>query len=191
LTQNSETLKIYPFNFEFYITYSLNKNSLKVEYKVKNTGDNTMYYSVGAHEAYACPEGIDKYSVKFEKSESFYSNVLNGNLLEENKILIAENTDTIKLNYDYFKVDALVFKTLESKKVILQNDSGRKIILDYKGFPYFLLWTKPNAPYICLEPWRGIPDGMNPSGNLTEKEGIIKLEKGKTDKSIHKITFQI
>ena len=41
-----------------------------------------------------------------------------------------------------------------------------------KGFPYFLLWTKPGAPYICMEPWCGISDRDNADQNFKTKQGI-------------------
>jgi len=191
LKDDEETLKQYPFNFELYISFVLKNNSVVIEYKVKNSGSKNMYYSIGSHEAYSCPEGIEEYNIKFDKIEDFKSYILDGNLLNNQTISVLENTDTINLKYDYFKIDALVFKNLKSTKAVLKNKNGKKITLDFDGFNYFLLWTKPNAPYICLEPWRGIPDSVNANGNLTEKEGIIKLEKGKTSISTHTITFEI
>jgi len=29
---------------------------------------------------------------------------------------------------------------------------------------------------VCLEPWHGVADSTNASGNLVEKEGILGLE---------------
>ena len=69
LCSDEESLKMYPFDFEFRIIYTLDKNKVKVEYNVKNLTDGEMYYSIGSHEAYACPGGIDEYTIKFEKEE--------------------------------------------------------------------------------------------------------------------------
>jgi len=118
------------------------------------------------------------------------SNKLNGNLVSDEKNIIGVNSNTIKLNYGYFAVDALVFKNLKSRKAVLTNGK-RKITLEYSGFPYFLIWTKPNAPYICLEPWKGIPDSENATGNLIDKEGIISIKKDENSVSYHCITFEL
>lgn len=32
------------------------------------------------------------------------------------------------------------------------------------------------APFLCIEPWHGIPDMSDTSGNLVDKEGILSLE---------------
>ena len=53
--------------------------------------------------------------------------------------------------------------------------TGKEISLDFNGFDYFLLWTKPNAGYICLEPWTGVPASIDAGYNITEKEGITKV----------------
>jgi galactose mutarotase-like enzyme len=34
------------------------------------------------------------------------------------------------------------------------------------------IWTKSQAPFICIEPWIGFADTIENNGNLEEKEGI-------------------
>jgi galactose mutarotase-like enzyme len=51
--------------------------------------------------------------------------------------------------------------------------------VNFKSFPHLGIWTKENAPFICIEPWHGYSDLFNSSGDITEKEGIIMLEPGK------------
>jgi len=190
LTESEETLKLYPFYFQLRIKYKLIKNSLRVEYSVNNTSSDTMYFSIGAHEAYLCPEGIEEYSVEFEKAENLDSWVLDGNMLNNKTVRIAENTRFLPLKYEYFDIDALVFKHLNSNKVLLKNNTNT-ITVEFDGFDYFLLWTKPkaNAPYMCIEPWCGIPNSVDSTYELSEKEGIISLESDKEITKIHTITF--
>lgn len=49
-----------------------------------NTGAKPLYYAPGAHEAYACPEGIEAYDVVLDKAEPLIRTVLDGNYLEHN-----------------------------------------------------------------------------------------------------------
>ena len=58
---DDETKELYPFDYEFRIIYKLCGNELHVTYSTKNVSDKTMYFSVGAHEGYVCPEGIEEY----------------------------------------------------------------------------------------------------------------------------------
>lgn len=173
LKSNEETLKSYPWEFELRVKYELKNSALKVGYEVKNLTDDTMYMSVGAHEAYACPEGIEDYDIIFEREETLNSCNLDGNLISHNTTPIIKNSKYLPLYYKYFKVDALVFKDLKSRFATLRNrKTGKSISLDFNGFDYFLLWTKPNAGYICLEPWTGVPASVDAGYDITEKEGI-------------------
>ncbi len=188
---DTETMKQYPFSFVFHAFFELKANSLSVSYKVENQNDKTMYFSVGAHEAYACPDGIENYSVVFEKNETLNSYILDGNLLKDNFICVMENNTEFPLKYEYFKVDALVFKHINSRKVTLKHaDSAKRVTLSFPGHDYFLLWTKPTGRYICLEPWCGIPDGVGADFDFVNKEGIIPLEAGKTYTAAHTMTFE-
>ena len=61
---SDETKKGYPFDFEFRVIYTLDGDRLVICYDVKNTTDGDMYFTTGAHEGYACPEGIENYSIE-------------------------------------------------------------------------------------------------------------------------------
>lgn len=190
LRSNAETLKMYPWKFEFRITYSLKGSRIKIDYDVKNLSNDTMYVSPGAHEAYACPEGIEDYDVIFEKKETLYSCALDGNLISEKRIPIIKDTDTLPLYYSCFAVDALVFNDLKSRFATLRNrKTGKCTSVSFDGFDYFLLWTKPGAGYICMEPWTGIPPMVGSDKDITEKEGITAVAAGDTLKLTHSIYF--
>lgn len=187
---NEQTKKSYPFDYEFKVIFSLEDNKLTVDYVTKNEGEGDMYYSVGAHEAYACPEGIEEYSVIFEKTENFEASTLFGNLLGLDTTPVIPPSRELELKTEYFAVDALVFLGLKSRSVeLLHRNSGRKIKLSFEGHDYFLIWQKPGANYICLEPWCGVPDFVDSKNSLTEKPGIIKLGAGVSDTRRHIIEF--
>ena len=187
---NDETREQYPFNYELRVIYTLEDSTLTVDYNVKNLDDTCMYYSIGAHEGYYCPEGIEQYSIIFDKPEILDSHVLNGNLLEYETINVGKNTCELPLKYEYFEVDALVFLNLKSRKVSLRNRrTSEEIGLEYAGHDFFLLWTKPGAKYICMEPWCGHQDFVDADYDFINKKGIIKLF-GKEEKTkTHKIIF--
>jgi hypothetical protein len=42
--------------------------------------------------------------------------------------------------------------------------------------PSFGIWTKMNAPFLCIEPWFGYSDSIESTGNFMEKEGIQIIE---------------
>ncbi len=189
-TSNAETLVSYPFTYELRVTYALTENGICVTYKVKNTDSKTMYFSIGSHEAYATPEGIEDYDVIFPQNETLRATILDGNLLEKNSIPIITDCTTLPLYDKYFLIDALVFKDLKSKSATLRNrKTGRSVHVEFPNKPYFLLWHKHGAPYICLEPWAGIQDPQETDYDITKKEGIIALDAGNTYEVSHKITL--
>lgn len=179
LCSNEESLKQFPFEYELRVTYTLENKTLKVKYDVKNLSDDTMYFSIGAHEGYYCPEGIEEYDVILPEAETLDSTVLEGNVLGNDTVRIIENSDRIALKYDYFAVDALVFKEMKARSVVLKNrNNGKAVKVTFEGCDYFLLWTKPDAPYICLEPWCGISDNKDTDKNFKTKEGIRQIAAG-------------
>lgn len=191
LKSNEESRKSYPFDYEFTITYILKDNAIDVIYGVLNKTDGKMYYSCGGHEAYACPEGIEEYSVLFDENVTLKSSVLNGNLLEHETVTILDNDKKLDLKKEFFAIDALVFKKVDFKKVTLvHKNSTRKVTVDFDGFETFMLWTKPEGNYICLEPWCNAPDDVDSDYDFVNKAGIICLEKGEYKEKIHTITYE-
>ncbi len=186
---NDETLAMFPFNYELRVIYTLIGKDLKIAYSVKNTDNKTMYFSIGSHEAYATPEGIEDYDVIFPQNETLSSYVLYGNLLSDQKMPIIKDSKVLPLYDKYFTIDAMVFRDLKSRTATLRNrKNGRAISVDFPDADYFLLWHKPNSGYMCLEPWSGVQDIVGSSYDITKKEGIIPLETGKTYNTEHIIT---
>lgn len=187
---DAETKKSFPFDYELRVIYTLIDKTVKVGYSVKNPTDGNMYFSIGSHEAYYTPEGIEDYDVIFPQNETLNSYVLYGNLLSNQELPIIKDSNVLPLYDKYFTVDALVFKDLKSRTATLRNrKTGKAVRVDFPDSDYFLLWHKPNSPYMCLEPWSGIPDIIGSSYDITEKEGIIVLESGKEYNSIHTLNI--
>ena len=183
-SSNKETLEKYPFEFELFITYTIVGNTLEIGYNVVNKNDSDMYFSLGTHPAFALDVNDDiklsDYYLEFEKNETSQKYKLSDKglvldekadcLNDENKLQITENV---------FDDDAIIFDDLKSEKVTIKNiKNSKKLIVEYNGFPYIAFWSKPKAPFVCIEPWYGISDFENTSGKLEEKIGILKLEAG-------------
>ncbi len=187
---DEETRKSFPFDYELRVTYTLVDKTVKVGYSVKNLTGGNMYFSIGSHEAYYTPEGIEDYDVVFPQNETLNAYVIYGNLLSNQELPIIKDSNVLPLYDKYFTVDALVFKDLKSRTATLRNrKTGKAVQVDFPNADYFLLWHKPNSPYMCLEPWSGIPDIVGSSYDITEKEGIIALESGKEYNSVHTLNI--
>ncbi len=177
LCDNEETKKYYPFSFEFRVHYVLKQKKLSVKYEITNKNDFEMFFSVGAHEGYSCVGGIEDYDIILPKKTNLkHSCLATPTTLGYEKADILNNEDTIHLNYDYFKKDGLIFENIDFDSLILKNrKNGESIRVTFKQFPYLLLWTVANAPYICIEPWCGITDKEDSDQNIKTKDGIEHL----------------
>ena len=180
LAYNEETLQKYPFKFELQIIYKLEENKLNIGYKVINKEEKELPFSIGAHPAFALPEEFSNYNIQFEKEEKPEYYLLENGLISNKKETLATSNNTVFLNYKLFENDALVFKTLQSNSLTILENSKPYIKVDFEDFPNLGIWTKENAPFICIEPWFGYSDTLEKSGDLFNKEGIIVLEAKQT-----------
>lgn len=189
LESDAETLKKYPFKFELQLIYTLEETSLHIAYKVINKDESKIPFSIGAHPAIALPKNFENYAFEFEKEEVLKYYLLENDLIS-NKTKVLETTNNkVPLTYKLFENDALIFKTLESKSLTILEDSKPYIKVDFEDFPSLGLWTKDQAPFICIEPWLGYSDTAENSGDLFEKEGILVLDANQTFNS--KFTIEI
>lgn len=185
LRSNEETRKSYPFEFEFRISYSLQRNALHVTYDVRNTGEEEMFFSVGAHPAFRVPlaEGTtyDDYYIEFEEAETAKRHVLNGDGLIESSEDFLVNSTRIPLSKELFYRDALVFKQIHSGMVTLRSHkTERGVNVYFDGFNFLGIWAAKDADFVCIEPWCGIADSVTHSMKLEKKEGIHALKPGKS-----------
>lgn len=161
LCADEESKKVYPFDFVLEITHRLNGNRLTVEWNVKNTDDKEMYFTIGGHPAFnvnVLPDtDFEDYSLVFKEGTEKLSYVLldaeSGTAIGD-KVYELELTDSkYALKKDMFDKDALVFDGGQIEWAALALPDGKPYIaLESKGFPNFGIWSKPGAPYVCLEP---------------------------------------
>ena len=182
LTSDEESLKIYPFQFSLEIKYTLAANKLTVDYLVKNLSQKQMYFSLGAHPGFAIDTenglNYNDYEIAFSNDDELQIHPLADNLISNQTKTIDLENKVLPLSYELFSKDALVMTNMRSKELILRNNKNHhKLIFTFSNFPYFGIWAAKNADFVCLEPWQGIADLENHNQQLTEKFGILRLEK--------------
>jgi len=176
LSSNAVTKERFPFEFELRIIYTLHFSILNVNYQVINKGFDIMPFSIGGHPAFALRQKFETYSLQFETDEILTCHQLENDLLSEKTKQIELVNNRLPLTYSLFENDALILKKLKSKQIQIVENGIPILNFTFKDFPNFGIWTKINAPFICLEPWVGYSDVLNTNGNILEKEGIQLLE---------------
>ena len=191
---NEETLKVYPFKFELYVNYIIDDNTLKIKYKVVNLDDREMFFGIGGHPAFIIDLKNNKYRVEFEKTEEkirFYQ-LDNGLISYKNNYInesLISNKKCIEIKKDTFSHDAIIMSGLSSKKVRLIENEKCKLEFDFSGFKYLALWSKKDAPFLCIEPWYTTADYTDSDQIFKKKKDNIKLGAGETFECEYKITF--
>ncbi len=175
LKSNPETLKSYPFEFLLRLEYHLEENDLKMIYSVENKSCKIMPFSIGAHPAFAIHDTFSYYSLQFNASEELVSYELANEQFNNASQKIRSENGQIDLNYSLFEKDALVFKHLKSNEITLLKNQNPVLTVRFDGFPYLGIWTKLNAPFLCIEPWCGLADNVLHDGNIYKKEGMNLL----------------
>lgn len=170
----------YPYEFSLTVTYRTDGNKLTTIYKVVNEGDTDMPFGIGGHPAFKINrEELDKgnYYLEFEEEEDkiHFLYLVDGLIGTEYAKNILENKKVVPLNASSFSNDAIIMKGLKSNKVSLKNNGKTILTMDFTGFPYLAVWTKPRAPFICIEPWMTTADNVNGSGVFRQKTDILLL----------------
>ena len=191
---NENTLKSYPYHFEFVLQYILEEKTIHVEHTIINHhNEESMYFSLGGHPGFKCPffegEKYEDYYIEFEKVENDSTwKVTADGLIDTTAVPCLENTKRLQLHPLIFQNDALIFKNLKSRKATLKTDAHTfGVEVSFADFNYLGIWAKPNAPFVCIEPWLGISDSVTTTKDFTQKEGIQRLEAGNQQKFTYSI----
>ncbi|MBR2466722.1 MAG: aldose 1-epimerase family protein [Clostridia bacterium] len=189
LAATDETRAVFPFEFELRVIYTLEGERLAVRYEVENKGFEKMYFSLGSHEAYKTPEGIEEYDVIFDEPVSLAKTVIEDALTTEKTVPVLKNSSVLPLYHKSFENDALLFRDVAFRAATLKNRvNGRGVRVEFPDMRHMLLWHVKKSPYMCIEPWDGLPDAADADGRIENKLDVTELEAGKIYKNVHFIT---
>jgi galactose mutarotase-like enzyme len=184
LSDSPETLECYPFKFDLDISFTLDGKELIVTYKVANNSSTIMPFSLGAHPAFALNwtqgDSITDYYIEFDEIETCPYQQFNGKGLGRIKHPSLVNTSILNITKSMFEIDATIYQGLKSEAVTLRSNTSEKSVrVQFPGFTYLGLWSKPGAAYVCIEPWYGTDDYEDFNGELIKKDGVEIIDVGK------------
>lgn len=187
IISNEDTKKVYPFDFKLEVSHKIEENRVIVEWKVRNTGDKEMLFTIGAHPAFNVPakeaDAQKDYYLTFGNKEQLeYIRISKdgGTALYEEVHNLSLTDGTYQIGEHLFDDGVLIFEKHQLSEVgIAFPDKEPYVNIKCEGFPYVGVWTKPNAPFICLEPWYGRCDNYGFTGELKDKTGVQRLNADK------------
>jgi len=200
LESSNETLEVYPFPFQLIIRYTLIKRTVTVTWEVKNSGEESMYFSIGGHPAFLCP--INNEDKQTDYYFSFDSNTpITVSKVSENGLIVKDSSlspviiplqdGLLPIDSHLFDDDALVIENNQYHSVSLLTPDKKPYVTVAFDAPLFGLWspTRKNAPFVCIEPWYGRCDSEDYNGTLENREWGNVLEAGKLFQKSYTITI--
>ncbi len=190
LKNNETTLQQFPFEFQLEISFILNDASLDIHYNVLNLSNVEMPFSIGAHPAFAIDKPLDAYQLIFDQPFTADRYLIDQGLYTGQTETAIENSNVLNLNSQLIENDAVVFKKPPFYSVTLAEIDGNKLVtVSSSDFHYWGFWSKPGAPFFCIEPWAGLADTTSADGNLFNKEGIHVLQPNEFSRFSYSVEF--
>lgn len=197
LEDTEETREKYPFAFRLELGYHMAGRSVEVLWRVKNPGQEKMYFSIGGHPAFYCPLEKGKkqtdYAIAFDVKDKVVSHLFGKDGVTDILLEYPLEDGCLSITEELFDHDALIIENHQAHKVALVDPAGKEYLTVTFDAPLFGIWSPPkkNAPFICIEPWYGRADHEHFSGNLEEREWINELEAGETFEASYCITVAL
>ena len=182
VTDDGETRRQYPFRFRYAVRYRLDGDRLTTTLTAENTDTRPLPCMLGGHQAYRLDaiERADETDTSMNSivfAHKTYARVT----LDEAGCFVAGS--------EPFVVDAPIPLGKETFRryptLMLKNVSGRvevrrptrTLVYDLGEVPVLALWSHDKfGAYVCVEPWFGQPDTVEPNPELSQKEGIRILK---------------
>ena len=183
LRPDASTLAVYPFQFELRAHYQLDGAMMSVSTEIRNRGDADMPASFGYHPGFRWPlpygEARASHVVQFESDEpGTVRRIDSDGLLTPDRYPTPITNRVLALTDSLFQDDVLILDRVKSRSVIYGGSTGPKLRIGFPDAVYLGLWTKPGAPFICIEPWHGVTDSRDFAGDFMEKPGVFVLKSG-------------
>ena len=197
LCDDERTREIYPFAFALILTYTLNGERLDCRATIKNTGDEILPATFGAHPGFCVPlDGkgdFSDYYLEFSEPCSpdkmlfdevvYASGKKRGMTLEDGK--------RIRLSHRMFDMDGVFLNRMASSVTLKADCTERSVTLTYPDMSYLGIWHAPKteAPYVCIEPWCGFPGYAYTVEDIMEKADMFRIEPNAKKDVSYSITF--
>lgn len=184
LEADEESRSHYPFAFRLDVAYRIQGATLATRVTITNPGDVMLPASFGFHPAFRWPlpwggERAD-HRILFEQAEPEPIRRIDPatGLVLPDPLPTPVEKDMLMPRDDLFVEDALIFDRLRSRSVRFGVPGNRMLEVAFPDIPLLGIWTKPGAPFLCIEPWQGLADPVGFDGDFRTKPHVIEIAPG-------------
>lgn len=194
LADTPDTRALWPFGFLLDLVYTVEGASLKIEASITNSGTAPMPASFGFHPAFRwpLPYGAERSAHRLvtdtPEPEPIRRVGPDGLLLPEPRPTPFEG-DILVPRDALFEEDAVILDAVRSRSITYGAPGTPEIRVDFEGLPVLACWTKPGAPFLCIEPWAGLPDPVGFAGDIRDKPGVTLIAPDETSRFAITITL--
>lgn len=184
LSDNENTRLNYPFSFKLTVCYEAIANTLNMKAIIENTGDKILPFMFGVHPGFKLPleDGLcsNDYYIDLGCESAF----IHG--LDDEKCFVNKKPTVYDFGNGLYKIneeeladmDTAIFSEVSNEIRLFSPIGKRAIKISYSDdFKYFCIWKypSPEAKFICLEPWSGIPQDGIKDEVLETRDSMIRL----------------
>lgn len=184
----------YPFDFALTVEHRLDGPALTVAAEVENRGSEPMPFGCGFHPAFVWPlpgaEG-KPHTVTLDNAAEPTRQPLENGLLLQRRDPSPFEKGRLVLAHSQFENDALVFPDGAGDGLVYAAEGGPALTFRFENLPNLALWTKPGAPFLCIEPWHGTAAEHGRSRELKDRPYMMVLAPGDSKRFAFTVTFPV
>ncbi|MBQ8383471.1 MAG: aldose 1-epimerase family protein [Clostridia bacterium] len=184
LTDSPATRAVYPFAFGLSLSYQLTDNALSLTATV-TAGDTGLPFSFGAHPGFHLPlanSGFGDAVLRFDAPSPLARiEITDAGLLGNGRSAYPLSDATLPLSPDPAGGCGIFFEVPKHNRALTLESPALpcNIRMEFADFPILGLWHAEGAPYLCIEPWQGLPAPADPPTDLSDKPGTVRLAPGR------------
>ena len=196
LNANDETREMYPFEFTLRVSYTLEGSAVRSDVVIENTGDKVLPATFGAHPGFNVPldnGSFEDWYIEFGEDCAPNELVFSDTCFNTGKKRAYPLKDgrIIPLRHSIFDIDAVFMDRIAPSATLKSDKSDRYVTFKYEGMPYLGLWHKPktDAPYVCIEPWCGLPSFDGQIDDMATKNDMFRILPARQKKISYELIF--
>jgi galactose mutarotase-like enzyme len=162
LRASDETLASYPWDFGLEVRYTISDATLTVVFTVSNHDGRSMPYMLGLHPGFRWPRDPshqrEGHFLEFDTPGPLAYEIGRNGFRGEHPRSVSLTGQRLPLSDRLLDGGAAIFPDLPGRRVRFCDPTREAgIELAFQGFAHLALWTRPDAPFLCIEPWQALP----------------------------------